>query len=187
MMSPCVPPSYETQSPGYMQVHTVDFFRSLLDDPYTFGMVAANHALGDCYAMGEMIHHVFGVGVVGTFGIGVRWRDEGSRALCAGSTDRSPIRRRSSCSSQSLDALRTRLTPVVRSPAGAKPTAAMAIAVVPFAPASKVESDLYQMMAGALTVLREAGCQLVGGHSSEGAELAQGRWEGREAGGQVGG
>ena len=33
-------------------VHSVDFFRAMIDDAYLFGKIAANHALGDLYAMG---------------------------------------------------------------------------------------------------------------------------------------
>lgn len=94
--------------PGHVTIHSVDFFRAIINDPFTFGAITANHALSDCYAM------------------------------------------------------------------GATPSAALAIAVVPFASQNIVERDLYQLMAGAKRVLNEAECDLVGGHSCEGIDLALG-------------
>ncbi len=58
---------------------------------------------------------------------------------------------------------------------GAQPSAALALAVVPHATERHQEEDLFQMLAGAAGVLGRAGCQLSGGHSSEGSESAFGR------------
>ena len=91
-----------------LAVHSVDYFRAIIDDPYLFGRIAANHALGDIFAM------------------------------------------------------------------RAEPQSALAIATVPYGLETKVEADLGAMMEGANEALREAGCALVGGHTSEGAELALG-------------
>ena len=91
-----------------LSVHSVDYFRAIVDDPYRFGMIAATHALGDVYAM------------------------------------------------------------------GAQPLTALAIATVPYGLEPKVEADLSDMMQGANEVLAAANCALVGGHTSEGAELSLG-------------
>ena len=94
--------------PGQAMVHSVDFFRAFIDDPYIFGKVAANHALGDIFAMGGQAQ------------------------------------------------------------------TATAVCTVPSGLEAKVEDTLFQMMTGAVEVLNEAGCALVGGHTGEGKELALG-------------
>lgn len=38
--------------PNQVMVHTLDYFRSLINDPYLFGQIAAHHSLSDLFAMG---------------------------------------------------------------------------------------------------------------------------------------
>lgn len=57
---------------------------------------------------------------------------------------------------------------------GATPQTALAIATIPAGLAPKVEETLYQVLAGAAKVLAQSQTTLVGGHTTEGAELAFG-------------
>jgi selenide,water dikinase len=50
--------------PGKALVHSVDFFRAFIDDPYLFGKVAANHALGDLWAMGAQAQSATAIATV---------------------------------------------------------------------------------------------------------------------------
>ena len=93
---------------GCLMVHTIDYFRALINDPFVFGQISANHCLSDIFAM------------------------------------------------------------------GAVPQSALALATVPYAQDAKVEETLYQMLSGAVKVLAGAKTPLVGGHTSEGAELGFG-------------
>ena len=56
----------------------------------------------------------------------------------------------------------------------ARPHSALAIATLPYGAEAVVERDLLQIMSGALAVLNENDCALIGGHTSEGAELSLG-------------
>ena len=57
---------------------------------------------------------------------------------------------------------------------GAEAQSAMAIATIPYGIENQIEDQLFQTMSGALKVLNESNTALVGGHSSEGAELSFG-------------
>ena len=45
-------------------VHSIDFFRSFMEDPFLFGAITANHALSDIYAMGIYPKAVLAIAVV---------------------------------------------------------------------------------------------------------------------------
>jgi selenide,water dikinase len=57
---------------------------------------------------------------------------------------------------------------------GGQPDHALAVAVLPYAAPHVAEDDLFQLMAGARATFDREGVALVGGHSSEGAELSVG-------------
>jgi len=57
---------------------------------------------------------------------------------------------------------------------GAEAQSAMAIATIPYGVEDQIEDQLYQTMSGALKILNASNTALVGGHSSEGAELSFG-------------
>ena len=94
--------------PGKLLVQSVDAFRSMIDDPWLFGRITANHCLSDLYAM------------------------------------------------------------------GAEPRSALAIVTIPHGLESKMETLLEELLAGAVVVLNDGGAALVGGHTSEGAEVQLG-------------
>jgi len=50
--------------PGMQWLQSVDFFRSFIDDPYLLGQIAANHSLGDIYAMGGTPHSALATAII---------------------------------------------------------------------------------------------------------------------------
>ncbi|MGI8500914.1 MAG: selenide, water dikinase SelD [Hassallia sp.] len=91
-----------------LMVQTIDYFPSLINDPYIFGQISANHCLSDILAMGAI------------------------------------------------------------------PQSALAIATIPHAAPAKIAEILYQLLSGAVKVLNQAQAPLIGGHTTQGAELAFG-------------
>ncbi len=94
--------------PEQVMVQTVDYFRALLEDPFIFGKITANHCLSDLFAM------------------------------------------------------------------GATPQSALAIVTLPYATSTKQEETLFHLLSGVTEVLNTASALLIGGHTTEGEELALG-------------
>jgi selenide,water dikinase len=93
---------------GRLLAVSVDAFRPMLDDPFLFGRIAANHCLNDLYAM------------------------------------------------------------------GADPQSALAIVALPVWPQEKLVEELWQMLSGAVSLLSSENVALIGGHTSEAAEISLG-------------
>ncbi|MEQ9669064.1 selenide, water dikinase SelD [Coleofasciculus sp. G2-EDA-02] len=89
-------------------VQTIDYFRTLINDPFIFGQISTHHCLSDLFAM------------------------------------------------------------------GATPQSVLAMVTVPYGTAEKQEETLYQLLSGAMKVLSQVQAPLVGGHTTEGAELTFG-------------
>src|SRR6185436_18408322 len=49
---------------GQALVQSVDHFRAFIDDPYLFGRIAANHAMGDLHAMGATPHSALALATI---------------------------------------------------------------------------------------------------------------------------
>lgn len=46
---------------GKLMVHTIDYFRALVNDPFIFGQISANHCLSDIFAMGATAQSVLAI------------------------------------------------------------------------------------------------------------------------------